>query len=378
MLCLALMAVLAAPPAIDAHGTVDAATHYERLSKRVAAAFDSARGGFVDRKGRPNESAIELALLRARDTGSSEWQARGLTSVEWLRTLRDTVGGGFHEGTREADPHSTFFDKRTISNARRLECLILAWQVSRDAAWRRDAVRVVDFFDRVLLDGRGGFVAGQVGDRELIPEANGHAIHAWMSWGAATGERRFRDFALRSGDRIWETCWAEEFGLLRRGTLGEITMLPQLIDQVEMGRAYVLAARIGGRALDRQRARRLGDLLIARFEDPEKHGFRTQTSPRKDGGVKKAARVSEENARAVLFLFELAALTGEAKYAEAGSRAWVAFTPHFEGDGLEGTDWALALRAAIHRTLPGPPSWRGMAENRTARRPASRYRTGAR
>jgi uncharacterized protein len=373
MLALPLIVTLAVAPAIAPE---DQAL-YDQLCTQVESAYDSARGGFVAR-GRPAESAVELAFARARESGATPWLSQAVTTVQWMRILRDTVGGGFMESAGDADPHSTRFEKRTVSNSQRLESLILAWQATGERRYRQDAVRVVEYFDRVLLDGRGGFVAGQGGDRELVPEVNGPAIHCWLTWGAATGERRFRDFALRSGDRVWETCWADSFGLLRRGTFGQLLKLPQLADQVEMGRAYVLAARLGGRTLDRQRARAIGELLLMRFQDAEKHGFRTQSSPRKDGSPKRAGREPEENARAALFLCELSALTGEPRYREAARRAWQAFTPHFEGAGLEAADWALAIRAVLRPGLPERPAWGSVAHRAPIKRRASRYRTGAR
>ena len=349
MRMLLAVAALAASPADDRALVAG-------LCERVAASFDSARGGFVQR-GVPSESAVELGLILGRETGTSPWTARSLATIAWTRGLRDTVGGGFFHAALQVDPGPSELLKRTDSNARRLENLIRAWRLTGDPRHRAEAARVADYMDRVLLDGRGGFLVGQTADLDLVPQANGHGIHAWLAWAAATRNLAKRDFAAKSLDRVWETCWVPEVGLVRRGTFGEATLEPLLADQVEMGRAFVLAARLIGRSRDAARARALGEVVLARFSDPEKGGFRTRCATTRSGKLKSAARVAPENARAALFLCELQALGGDERYRVAARRAWRSFERSFEKSGLGAADWALAVRAAFAPELPVAPRW---------------------
>lgn len=367
-----LLALAAAAPADDR-------ALYERACDRVAAAYDSARGGFVARTGVPSESAVELALIRGREPGSARWKEQGLATIAWTRGLRDTIGGGFVVSAAEADPQYAHVYKPADVNARRLENLMQAWRLTSEPEYWQDAARVVDFFDRVLLDGRGGFVPGQASGFELVPEANGFAIHAWLEWAAATTDRVKRDFALRSLDRVWGTCWVPELGLLRRGSFGEVVNPPQLVDQVEMGRAFVLAARLAGRRADANHARTLGDLVLARFENQAKGGFMTQWAATRKGKIKRAARVPAENARAALFLCELTTLTGESKYREAARRAWRELEEKLDKARLDAAGWALAIHAAIEPQLPSAPQWPRIAENTAPpRRRSMIFKTGAR
>src|SRR5262249_62193533 len=164
---------------------------------------------------------------------------------------------------------------------------------------------------------RGGFVTAMVGDRAPQPRANGIAIHAWLTWGAANGDAAVRDFVLRSLDRVWESCFDPAGVLLRHGDFGEGTMPPQLADQVEMGRALLLASRLCGRPQDLERARTLGHVLLLKFQERSRGGFMTQAKPKKDGMIQRAGRDDEENARAALFLAELAAATGDDAFRDA-------------------------------------------------------------
>jgi uncharacterized protein YyaL (SSP411 family) len=276
-----------------------------------------------------------------------------------MHGLIDSTGGGFVLRFRDADPSETSFDKPTWANARRLENLIDAWQRGGDEAERDVAVGVVQYMDRVLADGRGGFVPGQVGDRDLVPEANGYAIHAWLRWAAATAETRPRDFALKSLDRVWESCWDEGAGLTRRTAFGEHRSAPLLADQALMGRAFVLGAHLGGREADLDRARLLGELLLVRFEYPEKGGFAERITP-KDGGreTNRGGRELATNAHAVRFLAELASITGDRRYRDAARRAERAFEKNLGRAGVHAGDWALALRALKAPDLPSRPKWK--------------------
>ena len=369
LLLLAHANAAAAPPAGDL---------YQRLCARVAAAYDTSRGGFVSKSHVPSDAAVELALIRAEEADGQEWKREAIATVDWMHALMDTLNGGYTAGVerREGD---MALGKRADVNGRRLELLLAAAAAEGGSRYRADAARVADFFDRVLLDGRGGFVTSQVGDRDLVPAANGVAIHAWLSWAAFRLDRGVRGFALRSLDRVWETCWDPTVGLLRRNSFGEILSEPRLADQVEMGRAYVLAAHTCGRPVDRDHAVALGDLLLARYQEG-RAGFRTSAVPKKDGSIQRAGLDFDENARAARFLAELWALTGNAAYRDAAMRAWTPFEKKEEKLGLDAAEWALAARAWQERRLPDVPAWATAADPEEPRpRPRSvRIRLGRR
>ncbi len=349
---------------------------FEGLCAQVAASYDTARGGFVSKKGVPAESAVELGLLLGRDASGETWKQRSLATLDWTRALMDTTNGGFVTRRQKSGADGMAFEMRTDVNARRLAALITAWRVSGEESYRRDAARVAGFMDRVLLDGRGGFVAAQVGDRTLVPAANGIAIHAWLTWAAATGDARARGFALRSIERVWEICHDAGGVLLRHGDFGEVTMPPQLVDQVEMGRALVLAWHLGGRGRDLERARSLGRVLLEKFEDRSRGGLMTQARPKKDGSIRSAARVAEENARAALFLAELAVATKDGTFRDAARRTWMSFERDQEKAGLAAADWALALRTVLAPEIPARPTWRDPASATVTTPRVIRFRSG--
>ncbi|MBI1797642.1 MAG: hypothetical protein HYR74_11415 [Candidatus Eisenbacteria bacterium] len=344
-----------------------------RYIARIDAAYDTSRGGWVGKDGRPSESAVALAFRLARDAGAAgdgAWTARALATVAWTAQLQDSMSGGFTDRRQRSTAEGGAFEMHADVNGRRLEDLVIAWRTTGDDRWRRDAARVVNYCDRVLLDGRGGFITAQVGDRTLQPAANGIAIHAWLAWASATGDPRPRDFALRSLDRVWGTGMDEALGvLIRRDDFGAVAAMPQLADQIETGRALLFAAQACGRAQDMVRARALAEVVLAKFADTERGGCFTQASPRKDGTIRRAARNPGENARAALFFAELGAATGEARWSDAARRTIAAFDHDIEKTDLDAADWALALETLLAPEAPAPPVWQN-AVNATPHQPA--------
>jgi uncharacterized protein YyaL (SSP411 family) len=365
----ALLALTSAPAAPSRHeppaapaAPRDDRAQFEHLAAHVAASWDSARGGFVSKDGTPSESAVELGLLLGGEPEGGAWKRRALATIDWTRSLMDTVSGGFATRRPRGGADLDAFSMQTDVNARRLANLVAAWQATGDEAYRRDARGVAGFVDRQLIDGRGGFVAAPVGDRTLDPAANGLAIHAWLTWAAATGDPRVRDFALRSIERVWETCFDPRGVLLRRGDFGEVTMPPQLVDQVEMGRALVLSATLCGRPPDLKRAGMLARAIHEGFTDAKRGAFMTQAWPKKDGTMRHAPCRAAENARAALFLAEIAAATGVDLARDAARRAWSAFAEDQDEKGFDATDWALAFHALYTPHNPPRATWQAAAE----------------
>lgn len=338
-----LMLVLAVTAAVSSADL----TLYQQLCEQVAAAHDDTRGGFVGRGHEPHSGAVELALQLGR-AGDATWRKQALETIDWTWSLYDSVGGGFMTRADDANKSMPRFEKRTDVNARRLENLLDAYTLTGEKVYRVRAGQIVDYFERVLLDGRGGFAQGQFGGLLMFGEANGYAVHAYLRYAAMFDDKRRVQFALKSLDRVWAMAWDDDLGIVRRDELGDIMTAPRLVDQVEFGRACLRAARIAKRKQDLQRAITLGRMVVERYEDPKKYGFYTKGVPDpKTNRAKKAKRLLEENARASLFLCELSQHTGDPRYRDAARRAWESFGDKLLKQKLDAADWALAVQASF-------------------------------
>jgi len=341
-----LIAVIATAPG-PSPGLRDSLTGF------VATRWDTSASGYFERGGVPYIDAAELGFALGGD-GSQEWLARALGTIRCALALEDsTVGGFFTEPPGDLAPGAGMFRKTTMNQATRIEVFLAAYSASGDSTFLKAASRTSRFLERNVLDARGGFAIGPAAPTDLIPEANGAAIRAWLRWYAITGNPVRRDFALKSLSRVWNVTWKDSLGFVRVNTFGDVLEWPNLSDQVEMGRAFVLAVHLLNRPKDLARARLIGDHVLARFSSP-KGGFFNVSEATKTGGVKKSSVKRDANARAVRFLAELSFVTGDPHYREAAQAAALIVLKNVRKRHLEDAEWVLALRALERPELPQP------------------------
>ena len=323
---------------------------YASLCAQVDAAFDSSRGGWVGRDAAPSEAAIELALLRGRE-GDALAMARARQTLGWMHALMDTVAGGYVTTLRDMDPRETRFEKLTSVNARRLEVVGLALQIAPDPLLERDARRVLEYFDRLLTDPRGGFFNGQLGSRELEPESNGFALQAWARWAATHEDTRRRDFAWRTNDVLWNTCRDSDGGMVRRDVWGTIHDPSLLADQVEMARASMFLFMAAARDSGGLRAGALVRHLRTHFEDERKGGYREEYAYERFGHTHRMNRAADDNARVARLLIEWGVANADTSAIRSARRTIASFVRDAR-PRLETAEWALAVRSLWANDVP--------------------------
>jgi uncharacterized protein YyaL (SSP411 family) len=355
-LALALSALLPAAAAAEGVLAQDRPA-YEAALAQVAGGFDAVRGAFLGRDGVPSESAALLAWRAAAEGADTTWRWRAEHHARWQFTLWDTLRGGFYHGLRDVSPQGGSFEKRLDSNGRRLSLLLDTYHRTQDTTFLAFATRTVSFLDRVLLDGRGGFFPGVFGDRELDPAANSQALRAWLEYAALRGDTLRRNFVWKSLERLWAEDWNPDLGMLHLDAFKELATKPALIDQAEMGRTCLFVHQVAGRKVDLDRARSIADIMLTLYLDPKGPSF-SATVEKRSGKVMRTRPEVGSNARAALFLAELAAATGEARYRDAARAALSSFDAKtVEKAGLAAADRGLAYRALHEPERPARAVW---------------------
>jgi uncharacterized protein YyaL (SSP411 family) len=341
--------LLAAPPPVP----LDAAL-LNRLAARVEADYDTSQRAFARHDGTLDLPALELSLRLARRPrpDTSAWRARALNTLAWAGGLYDSVGGGYVRSLRDKDPSHPTFEKWLADNVGLVECHLDAFWLTGDEQHSRLAREVVAYVQRAMVDPRGGFMPGRVWRQALWAEPTGRGARAYLRFYRASGERSWREFALRSLDRTWESSWDSTLGFVRLAEVGPGTA-GHVVDLVTFGEGLLEAYEIAQRPADLARARLLGDFLLARAEDPEKGGFFSTASiaQHKLFKVQRRTREPEENGSAAEFLFHLGEATGERRFADAGRRALAVFAPA----AVEKGDAAAECALALDRMLAPPP-----------------------
>ena len=162
-----------------------------QLEKR----FDEEHGGFGGSPKFPQPSIINFLLRMSVHHGSgatpaSKQHDRDLARKMALFTLdkmaaggmHDHVGGGFHRYSVDTFWHIPHFEKMLYDQAQLARAYVDAFQLTRDARWKKIARDMNDYVLRDMTDKDGGFYSAEDADSLLAhgkPEHGEGAFYVW-------------------------------------------------------------------------------------------------------------------------------------------------------------------------------------------------------
>jgi uncharacterized protein len=187
-------------------------------------------------------------------------------------------------------------------------------------------------------------------DDKVLAAWNGLMMASLAEAARSLGSQRYRDAAVRSADFVLDSMRTAEGRLLRSWRQGEARLNGYLEDYVYVAEGLLSVYEATFEARYYAAARELLDLTLEHFADPNGGFFDTSddheqlvTRPK---DIQDSATPSG-NAMAVTALLRLAALSGQARYAEAAEAALRAIQPvlgqHPTGFG----QWLVALCFAV-------------------------------
>ena len=146
--------------------------------------YDSAWGGFGGAPKFPRPVALTFLLRYHARTGAKPALDAALGTLRGMANggLRDHVGGGFHRYATDAAWRVPHFEKMLYDQAQLAAAYVDAYQVTRDAAFRRVAVETLDYVLRDLRDPAGGFYSAE--DADSAAADGRHLEGAYYVWTA--------------------------------------------------------------------------------------------------------------------------------------------------------------------------------------------------
>ncbi len=134
-----------------------------QAEKQLAAAFDSANGGFGPAPKFPHSAAISL-LLRACLRGGAE-DSRAIVETTLDRMARggiyDHLGGGFARYSTDAAWRVPHFEKMLYDNAQLAIAYLEGYQATGREMFAEVARETLDYLLREMTDPKGGFYSAQ-------------------------------------------------------------------------------------------------------------------------------------------------------------------------------------------------------------------------
>lgn len=293
----------------------------------VAAArssFDTVHGAFGRVPRRPQPVLLHLLadeVFWRRDGALGAMLAAALGAMS-LSPLWDETAYGFFHTAAQADWREPSGEKLLEDNALLLEAFIAAWRVLLDPSFRLTAEGIIDYLDSRLAAPEGGFYASQDEDGAIDPTLyidrsaiGAHAyLAAWVHFG-----REYRDFALRTLERLWGEAWLAGRGFvhyLGQPSSGADVPPTLLADQSWPLLAFCEAAQQTGEWVWIERARAIAETMRDRFWDEAAGALRdaaawTGAAAGHFGTVAGVQRPLDDNSVAAEGLLTLAVLTGE-------------------------------------------------------------------
>jgi hypothetical protein len=317
-------------------------------------ASDPEFGGRTTLPKRPTEPSAALQLRHHRRSGEARSLEAALLALERMAAapIRDGTDGGFHEGSAAADWSEPRPDRRLGDNAWLAVAYLEGWQASGRMPLRDVADGALGFLLAKMRAPGGGFVAtvnGDERDPQVLAGANGLAISALARGGFALGAPHYVDAAraaarfalakLRQGDGL-RALWADG----RAGPPATLADHALLI----AGLLDLLEADADPAWLDAALALQAEQEL--RFGHPEGGYYLTAGAPgpglprprhARDGALPSGQGVAALNG------LRLAALTGDAAYAERADRTLAAFRDAMRAEPLAHAALGLALDARL-------------------------------
>ena len=321
-----------------------------RLIAELDKHWDPAQAGWGKRQKYPVPEPVIWGLTRAYWEGRDAVPVRrALRTLAATRLLIDRVWGGVYQYSVGSTWRQWHPEKIVSVNAGALMGYTLAYQLTQDEAWRRDASDVARWIRGPLAGPSGTFYASQDADSpDLAGEqlyrlgARGRARYrpprvdrrilaqenARIGLALATASRTLRwqsasGAAERAADRLPGTH-RDQSGLLRRDAATR-TSRRYLVDQVSYGRLCLALDQHTQKPEYLERAQHVADRLEAAFGDGKRRAFHDATEDPQAVGVFRTRLASmEANAEAALFLLELARRTGNLELEARARRAIVA------------------------------------------------------
>jgi uncharacterized protein YyaL (SSP411 family) len=132
--------------------------------------FDAVNGGFGGAPKFPPAMSLEFLLRYHHRTGNDmALQIVRHTCEKMARGgIYDQIGGGFHRYAVDAIWLVPHFEKMLYDNAQLVRVYLHLFQITGEDLYRRTAVETLDYVQREMTDGSGGFYSSQDADSEGV------------------------------------------------------------------------------------------------------------------------------------------------------------------------------------------------------------------
>ena len=317
--------------------------------------FDKKNGGFGNAPKFFEHDALAFGLLMHHRTGDEELKEIVFTTLRKQLGVFDPVWGGFYRYSVDAAWTTPHYEKMLDTQAMAIRNYLDAYLLTGERRYRAAVEGIMAYVDRFLSNpGRGGFFASQdadvgshdphatfvdgedyylLGEKErlaigiphvdltVLTHWNGLMAQSYLKVYQALGDKRARDFALKTLDMLYVTRYRKGEGIAHYFAHGKPQRAGLLVDQVAFARALIEAYVVTADRSYLQKAEMIIVDMYLLLEDKTAGGFFDMAfDPDAKGMLLRPEKPTIENARAAMLLSELYYFTENTMYKDGAER----------------------------------------------------------
>ncbi|MBI3184160.1 MAG: thioredoxin domain-containing protein [Myxococcales bacterium] len=179
-------------------GEVPGPEAIRQAAVQLAESFDPLHGGFGNAPKFPTPSNLELLARYYRRSGDTQALRMVVHTLDRMANggVYDQIGGGFHRYSTDDRWLVPHFEKMLYDNAQLVAVYLEGYQLTQREDFARVAKETLDYVEREMTDGAGGFYSATDADSP-VPGGGHDEEGAYFTWTAAElrqalGEERAR------------------------------------------------------------------------------------------------------------------------------------------------------------------------------------------
>ncbi|HUK41399.1 MAG TPA: DUF255 domain-containing protein [Candidatus Acidoferrales bacterium] len=334
----------------------------EQISDGIMKLADPVHGGYGGGQKFIHPEANDFLLARYEATNDSTYLNQARLTLDRMRegSIHDRENEGYFRTTSSADWSRPHREKLLAEQGGLLANCVRVFRITKETVYAGMAEGIIDYLDRKLSEPSRGIFFGcedflrvenapsereeffTIIDRCIYTDANAQAIVAYLEAAASLGKIDLQGRALKALEFLWEHCRSES-GEMFHYFDGAPHLEGMLNDQTRMGIALTCAYRSSGEAKHLERAKDLGEFVLAKLKNPG--GGYYDIPVEGIGYLGLRLTLIDQNGTAALFFLNLAEATKEHRYLEAAEWALSAFQGDFSSYDIHAASFGQALIA---------------------------------
>jgi uncharacterized protein YyaL (SSP411 family) len=328
---------------------------------------DQVNGGYGRGQKFIHPEASDFLLSRYETTKDTSYLDHVCLTLDRMRAgeMHDREGGGYFRTCSNADWSRPHREKLLGEQAGLLANCLRTFRITQHSEYALMAEDIIGYIDRKLSDsanqtfyGCEDFLRNEAPEGQpngeyftiiddcVYTDANAQAIGTYFEATELLGKPSYKERALKALEFLWDHCRSPDGGMFHYfdGT----AHVPGLLnDQSRTGAALLKAHRATGDAKYLERAKELGEYILARLKNPE-GGYYDLAVP---GSAYMSFRLTliEQNGATASFFLALAEFTQDPTYRDAALWALGAFTGDLSSYGIHAAGFGQALNEFVNR-----------------------------